>query len=575
MYSPDDVLMNRYRIRSNLGTVDQLQSYRAVDLEQGCDVILAILPQALAISQPGVWQATRQRMREEAALSTRLQHPNIVSVLSLALTPDGDLYEVKQDVGGENLIALLNRERRLSIERVLRLGLELCSALRSIIAKDIIHGDIRPENVIISSDHTWLSGLATSPIQSIYAPGVDGGPDSSLPEYPASGQQGSGGQATEQDDLHALGALMFWALTGRVYDGQDLSKMGLPYALSAVLERTLGPASRGYPSILALEQDLAALERQSFWGEIAILARHAGRGTILASVGLLLLAVLMIGMLCIASLLRNLPGAIEREHDSSLITQTTGTVPLEWPTSITVTQTSTNTVTLDVGYTDIFEPDDANPAAITPGEEQRRTFFPENDVDRVAFHVKAGNSYVLQILNPAPGVNAVIEVLVGGKSYISKVTTDDDIPRVLFTALADGTAIATITNTGIFSPASTYTLVLLEIPGIPSPTPSLEPTATLESRATFTPRPTYTPANTLSASPTLTATQTATAMAITTAIATATAMPSVTSTPTATPTPTPTRTPTLTSTATDTSTPTSTPTPTPTPTSTPTPTQTP
>lgn len=583
MYSPDDVFMNRYRIRSSLGTVEQLQSYRAVDLEQNRDVILAILPQALAITQPGVWQATRQRMQEEIALSMRLQHPNIVSVLEFAQTPDGDLYQVKQDVGGINLIAVLDRERQLSAEWVLRIGREICSALRPIIAQGIIHGAIRPENVIISSDHTWLSGLGTARIQSVDAPWGDGGNNSSLPEYPLSEHQGGGGQATEQDDLYALGALMFWALSGQVYNGQDLAKMGLPRALSAVLERALTPDSRGYPSILALEQDLAALERQSLLGELAILVRHVGRGTIVASFGLLLLAILMIGMLSIASSLRNLPGAIQSEQDSRLITRTTGTVPLAWPTSVTATQTSAITATLDSDDTDAFEPDDANPAPIAPGDEQKRTFFPENDVDRVAFRVKAGNSYVLQTLNLASGVNTAIEVLVGGRGYISEATTDDETPRVLFTALADGTAIATITNKGIFSRESTYTLVLLEIPRSANPTPSLEPTVTrdgratstprptytLDGRATSTPRPTYTLANTLATSPTGTATQTATATpsatrtASVTHTATPTHTPTLTRTASATHTTAPTHTPTLTRTATGT--PTSTPTPTLTP----------
>ena len=569
MYSPDDVLMNRYRIRSSLGTMEQLQSYRAVDLEQGRDVILAILPQALAITQPRVWQATRQRMQEETALSTRLQHPNIVSVLGLAQTPDGDLYQVKQDVDGVNLIAVLNREHQLSAEWVLRIGRELCSALRPIIAQGIIHGAIRPESVIISPDHTWLSGLGTARIQSGDAPWVDGGNNSLLPEYPLFEHQRSGGQATEQDDLYALGALMFWALTGQVYSGQDIRKMGLPRALGAVLERTLAPASRGYPSILALEHDLAALERQSLLGELAILVRHTGRGTIAASFGLLLLAVLMIGLLSIAASLRNLPKAVQREQDSRLITQTTGTALLTWPTNVIATQTSAITATPEGDCTDTFEPDDANPALIAPGDEQKRTFFPENDVDRVAFRIKAGNSYILQTLNLARGVSSAIEVLAGGKSYISEATTDGETSRVLFTALADGTAIAAITNKGIFSRESSFTLVLLELPHSASPTPSLEasitrdgratstprPTYTLDGRATSTPRPTYTLANTQATSPTRTATQPTTA----TSTATPTATPSATRTGSATHTAVPTHTPTPTRTAT--STPTSTPTP--------------
>ncbi|MHB1355145.1 MAG: serine/threonine protein kinase [Anaerolineae bacterium] len=574
MYSPDDVFMNRYRIRSYLGTEDQLHSFKAVDLEQGRDVIIAILPQPLAIAQPGVWQALRVRMQEEVALSMRVQSPNIIPVFELAQTPDGELYQVRQDVGGENLAAVLNRDHHLSTEQVLRIGRELCSALRPVIAQDIVHSAIRPESVIITSDHIWVFDLAAVSVQPDATPSVVTGLGSELPQNPMPEHQRIGrGRATEQDDLYALGALMFRALTGQAYNGQDIRRLISPRALGVVIESTLVPANKGYPSILALERDLAALERQSLLGELTILVRHAGPGTIAASVGLLLLVVLIFGLLSISASLRNLPKAVQKEQDGKLI-QTTGTALLAWPTSLIATQTSAITITPASDYVDAYEPDDANPAQIAPGDEQKRTFSPHNDIDRVAFRVKAGNSYILQTLNIASGVNPAIEVLAGGKSYLSDSTSDGEIVRVLFTALSDGTAIATITNKGIFSRGSHYLLVLLELPRSASQTPDPQSSPTRDNRATATPRPTYTPVRTLSVSPTRTNTQTPTA----TATKTATATPSTTSTATATPTITPTLTPTLTHTASPTYTETPTPTntltetatETPTPTSTPT-----
>lgn len=579
MYSPDDVLQNRFKIRSYLGTEEQLQSYRAIDLENGSNIILTILPQALAIAQPGVWQALRQRLQEETSLSKRLQHPNIVTVLGLAQIPNGDIYQVKQDVGGENLAVVLNREQRLPTEQVLRIGRELCSALRPIVAQSIVHGVVRSESVIISPDHTWLSGLGVVNSLSTDIPGTSVENSSVLPGYPVSEHQVNVGRATEQDDLFALGALMFRALTGQVYSGQDIRKLVSPRALGVVLESILVPASKGYPSILALEQDLSALERQSLLGELTILVRHAGAGAIAASLGLLLLAVLMVGLLSISASLRNLPGAVQREQDGRLITQTTGTAILAWPTSITATQTATQPsaiiATPEGDDTDTYEPDDANPAPIAPDEEQKRTFFPENDIDRVAFRVKAGNNYILQTLNLARGVNTVIEVLVGGKSYISEATSDGETARVLFTALADGTAIAAITNKGIYSPESAYTIVLLELARSASQTPTPQPSFTSDVRATSTPRPTYTLVKTLTVTPTrtgtLTPTLTRTASPTATPTLTPTATPSATPTATSTATPTPTFTATATYTTvpntvtpnpTDTSEPSSTPTPT-------------
>jgi serine/threonine protein kinase len=564
VYSLDDVFMNRYRICSYLGTEKQLQTYRAFDLEQGRNVIIAILPQALANSNPDYWQAVRQRMQDQVAISMRIQSPYLVSIFGSAQTPNGDFFQVRQDVDGENLNAILLRDQRMPTERVLHIGRELCSALKPIITQGIVHSALRLDSVIVNSDHAWLSGVWTPNLISGINPEDDDSDNPLLPGHATQTFQQSGDRTTEREDLYALGALMFRALTGEFFNGQDIRKLVFPRAFSIVLERTLTPASRGYPSVMALERDLLALERQSFLGEMTILVQSAGTGAIMASIGLLFLAALIIGLLSISASLRKLPQAVQKEQDGIFITQTIGTLVLGWPTSITTTQTIATTITTSGNYDDTFEPDDANPGPIAPGDEQKRTFFPGDDIDRVAFRIKAGNSYILQIISSESGVHPAIEVLAGGKSYVNDSNTDGEVTRVLFTASADGTAIATITNSGVFSRRAFYTLVLLELPRSASQTPIPVSEATRDSRATSTPRPTYTLESILSATPSSTGTHTATATPTRTATSTATA------TPTSTPTPTPTITRTATNTATATTTPTITPTATETHTTTPT-----
>jgi serine/threonine protein kinase len=545
VYSPDDIFMNRYRILSYLDTVDQVQSFRAFDLEQERAVILAILSQSLAITQPTLWQAMQQRFKEETAVAMHLQHPNFISVYDLAQTPEGDIFLVKQDVGGENLAVVIDRDQRLPIEQVLRIGRELCSVLRLVVAQNKSHRVIRPESVIISPDHTWLSELRAPDTAASSTPNPDGKDSFVIPGNPVIDLEISGIRATEQDDIYTLGTLMFRALTGQVFGGQDLRRMELPGATSMMLQRALGQTARDYPSILALERDLTALERQSLLGEVAIVVRHVGTGTLVASFGLLLLVVLVIGLLSVTASLRNLSFANQEGQNSRLI-QTSSANLLAWPTSITATLTIAITATPEDGYIDVYEPDDANPAPIAPGDEQKRAFFPENDVDRVMFHVVAGNSYVLQTVDLARNVNTTIEVLAGGKSYTSEATGDGETVRVVFTAVADGTAIAAITNHGSFSRQSTYTLVLLELAHSSSQTPVLEASITSDGRATSTPRPTYTPGSTTTASSTPTSTLTATATTTPTPSTTATMTPSATPSPTATPSATRTPTPTLT-----------------------------
>ncbi|MEA3407283.1 MAG: hypothetical protein U9R48_04295 [Chloroflexota bacterium] len=133
-------------------------------------------------------------------------------------------------------------------------------------------------------------------------------------------------------------------------------------------------------------------------------------------------------------------------------------------------------ITLSQAGGDAYEPDDLVPSLISPGEQQRRTFFPENDIDRVEFNVKAGRIYELRTYSLTVGVDTVLTVLFGGVSY-----TDDDVgpgdrsSRVVFKAPADGQAGVTVRNRERFGPDMVYWLTLNELSATPTPTGTPEP----------------------------------------------------------------------------------------------------
>jgi hypothetical protein len=127
---------------------------------------------------------------------------------------------------------------------------------------------------------------------------------------------------------------------------------------------------------------------------------------------------------------------------------------------------------------DAYEPDDLVPHAISPYERQRRTFFPTNDVDRVTFNVKAGYIYEVKTYSLTVGVDTVLSVLVGGRTYQNDdIAPGDPSSRVIFTAQADGQALATVTNREQFGPDKEYWLTLTELVATPIPSRTLAPTA--------------------------------------------------------------------------------------------------
>jgi len=130
-----------------------------------------------------------------------------------------------------------------------------------------------------------------------------------------------------------------------------------------------------------------------------------------------------------------------------------------------------------VGVTgDQYEPDDQDPKILALWEQQHHTFFPDGDIDRAEFSVKAGRVYQVETRDLSVGVDTILSVLVGGTAY----RNDDAAPgqrssRVSFRSENDGVALVTVTNCGQFGSDMGYTLTVRESTGAPSPTPSAPP----------------------------------------------------------------------------------------------------
>jgi hypothetical protein len=146
---------------------------------------------------------------------------------------------------------------------------------------------------------------------------------------------------------------------------------------------------------------------------------------------------------------------------------------------------------------DPYEPDDpgtGDPPWIGNDETQQRSFYPDGDVDRARFRVKAGHWYDVHTQDLAHLVDTFLTVEVGAVLY-----EDDDggaeplASLITFQAVETTDAIITIVNNqGVYSTTQTYNLYAGEIPA-PTPTPTLTPLPTDTPAPTSTPRPTDPP----------------------------------------------------------------------------------
>lgn len=94
-----------------------------------------------------------QRLIQEGEILRRLNHPNVVQMLA-AYEMDGVHHIVMEYVPGGTLRDLLNQTHQLSLPQTLAIGLELADALSRAHHLNVIHRDIKPDNVLLAADGT-------------------------------------------------------------------------------------------------------------------------------------------------------------------------------------------------------------------------------------------------------------------------------------------------------------------------------------------------------------------------------------------------------------------------------------
>jgi tRNA A-37 threonylcarbamoyl transferase component Bud32 len=89
------------------------------------------------------------RLLQEARLASSIGHQNIVDVTDFGTTRDGRAFVVMEFLEGEPLSELIMRDAPLPVERSLSIVRQVASALGAAHAKDIVHRDVKPENVYL------------------------------------------------------------------------------------------------------------------------------------------------------------------------------------------------------------------------------------------------------------------------------------------------------------------------------------------------------------------------------------------------------------------------------------------
>jgi serine/threonine protein kinase len=269
------ILDERYQVDRRMGEGGMSYVYRGRDVETGQIVALKILLPRLSRDPSAV-----ERLRREAAIAERLNHPNVCPILRLGETSDRMLYLVMPFLEGEPLSDREGARGPFSLAEGIPLLVQVCQGLQHAHDLGIVHRDLKPENIMLVPDTGQPGdtkavvmdfGLAKqrragAELAKLTATGIVLG----TPEF-MSPEQIRGKPLDGRSDVYALGVLAFELFTGQLpFSGKSAQdtmiarlhggprrlrqiREDLPSKLEAVIERCLVVEAAGrYQSMAEL-----------------------------------------------------------------------------------------------------------------------------------------------------------------------------------------------------------------------------------------------------------------------------------------------------------------------------------
>ncbi|SDB20344.1 serine/threonine protein kinase [Pseudobutyrivibrio sp. YE44] len=259
-------IADRYEIIDKVGSGGMSDVYRAKDHILGREVAIKILKQEF--SEDATFVA---KFRTEAQSAAGLEHPNIVNIYDVG-SENGMYFIVMEYVEGITLKTYIEKKGQLNFKEAISIAIQVGRGIEAAHQKGIIHRDIKPQNIIISTEgkvKVTDFGIARAASSNTIHADLMGSVHYSSPE------QARNGFVDGKSDIYSLGIVMYEMVTGRVpFDGDNTVAIAiqhlqeemvapsayapdLPISLEKIiLKATMKKADRRYPTISDMLMDL-------------------------------------------------------------------------------------------------------------------------------------------------------------------------------------------------------------------------------------------------------------------------------------------------------------------------------
>jgi len=229
-------------------------TYRAVDKVLHRDVALKVIQTPPAGDGS---RAVRERFLREARAAAALRHPNVAGVFHLSASPEVDhCYFAMELVEGETLEARVRRDGPLKVELALEIAIQVTRALMAAAARGLVHRDLKPGNIMLArgepgADEVEVKvidfGLAKAAAEAAGEMDLTHGGFVGTPAF-ASPEQFESGAIDARSDIYALGATLWFALTGRApfsattVEEMRVSRTRTPFPVEQLVAKKVPPA---------------------------------------------------------------------------------------------------------------------------------------------------------------------------------------------------------------------------------------------------------------------------------------------------------------------------------------------